>query len=293
MRPPAKSFILDLLSTLRRGTMPVSALVEAGELFGIASNSTRVALVRLLADGHVARDERGRYRLGAGAQPVERRVTRWRESEQQTRRWAGGWLGVHVDGSAAAVSGSPARQERRGRDRALRLVGFRSLTPGLAIRPDNLKRGIDAVRDELRSLGLPGCDLVFELRAMDPATDQRARSLWDVSGLRATYRNLGAELEKSGRQLERFPVEEAMVESFLLGGRALRQLVLDPLLPEAICPGAEREALRTTMRQYDRLGRAAWSQFLKRYDVPHLSTPADTRMTTGLDGLSEVAGLIH
>ena len=50
-----------------------------------------------------------------------------------------------------------------------------------------------------------------------------------------------------------------MVESFLLGGRVIRQLVLDPLLPEPILPVGERDALAGAMRRYDRLGRACWA----------------------------------
>ena len=49
MHSTARSLILDLLSTLRRGTMPVRALVEAGALLGIAENNIRVSLARLYA----------------------------------------------------------------------------------------------------------------------------------------------------------------------------------------------------------------------------------------------------
>ncbi|MEO2236657.1 MAG: hypothetical protein ABGW95_00195, partial [Candidatus Poseidoniia archaeon] len=50
-RPSSKSLILDLLSTLRRGAMPVRALVAAGELFDITPNSLRVSLARLCSTG--------------------------------------------------------------------------------------------------------------------------------------------------------------------------------------------------------------------------------------------------
>ena len=36
-----RSLILDLLSTLSRGSMPVRALVRAGDLFGISENNLR------------------------------------------------------------------------------------------------------------------------------------------------------------------------------------------------------------------------------------------------------------
>jgi hypothetical protein len=39
------------------------------------------------------------------------------------------------------------------------------------------------------------------------------------------------------------------------------------------------------MVRYDRLGRAAWAGLLARFDVPHRSAPADTRMGAGADRL--------
>ncbi len=278
MTPTAKSLILDLLSTLRRGTMPVSALVEAGALFAIAENSVRVALTRLLADEQLERDARGRYRLGAAAQPVGHRATAWRKIETRQRRWDSAWVGAL--GRRPVVA-----SERRRRDRALRLLGFRALTPALSVRPDNLRGGIDALRAELSALGLPPGDLVFELRSLDPVTSARARALWDTDALRAAHRELRVELEDAIRDFDDLPVDRAMVRSFLLGGRAIRQLVLDPLLPDAIAPGDERRQLLETMVRYDRLGRRAWAGLLARFDVPHRSTPADTRMGAGADRL--------
>lgn len=36
------------------------------------------------------------------------------------------------------------------------------------------------------------------------------------------------------------------------------------------------------MRRYGRVGGIAWIEFLEGYDVPHLNTPADTRMSPGM-----------
>jgi len=285
VRPTARSFVLDLLSTLKRGAMPVRALVAAGEGFGIAGNSIRVALARLLAAGRIERDERGRYRLGAGAEPMRRHVVSWRRLAERTRPWAGAWLGV-------VTSGLPARGSRAARrERALRFLGLRSLEPGLAVRPDNLRGGVAAVRAELHALGLEPAAPVFELRSLDPATEARARALWDVRALRAAYRRSLADLERSARRLPRLPEAAARVESFLLGGRVIRELVLDPLLPEPIVPAGEREALLEAMHRFDRLGRACWSAFLDRYDVPHLRTPADTRIADGAERLALAGGV--
>ena len=276
VQPSARSLILDLLSTLRRGTMPVLALVEAGALFGIAENNVRVALTRLTSAATVERDRRGRYRLSPGASPIARRATSWRSLERGLRRWNGGWVGVL---ETAGASGRRAERERR--ERGLRLLGFAALAPGLRVRPDNLSGGVDAIRRELRELGLRAGDPVVGLRSLDPELDARAHKLWDGASLRAAHRAALARIEKSARVLEALPAERAMVESFLIGGGVLRQLILDPRLPDEIVLGDERRALLEAMRDYDRLGRRAWAGFLARFSVPHLRAPLDTRMVAG------------
>jgi phenylacetic acid degradation operon negative regulatory protein len=277
MAPTAKSLILDLLSTLAGGTMPVSALVRAGELFGIAENSLRVALARLVTGGQVERDDRGRYRMGRQAAPIDRRVTSWRHLGDRIRPWADRWVGVHTAGVSARASD---RQVQR-RERALRFLGFGELSAGLSVRPDNLKGGITAIRAELSSLGVEAGVLVFEIDALDAATDARARSLWDVAGLCAGYRQSLADIDASEKHLQMVSEEEGMVESFLLGGRVIRELVLDPLLPEPILPVRERDALVLAMRRYDALGRACWAAFMERHGVLGARTPADTRIAGG------------
>jgi len=277
VNPTARSFVLDLLSTLRRGTMPVGALVAAGALFDLSENNVRVALARLRAAGRVERDERGRYRLGSGAAPVAERVRGWRSPGSATRRWGGGWIGVQ---NAAPP---PRGRARRERERALRLLGFEALAPGLAVRPDNLRIALPALRSQLDALGLEPGALVFALRALDAASDARARTLWDVAALRAGYRRALTELAASEARLAALSEGESMAESFRVGGHALRLLVLDPLLPEEILPGGEREALAEAMRRYDRVGRACWAAFLGRFDVIHRYAPADTRFEDGFE----------
>ena len=70
-----------------------------------------------------------------------------------------------------------------------------------------------------------------------------------------------------------------MVESFAVGGRVLRTIARDPLLPEALVPGADRRALVEAMTRYDRTGREAWRGFLAAHGVVQLRAPVDTRMT--------------
>src|SRR5262249_40943171 len=140
-------------------------------------------------------------------------------------------------------------------------------------RPDNLRGGVDALREQLHALGLEAAALVFAIAQFDAATEARARALWNAASLRRGYRSISAALMRSAAQLERQPLHAAMRESFVLGGGAIRQLAHDPLLPEPIVPAAERAALVETMRAYDRLGRACWRSFMKSHDAPYLQTP--------------------
>lgn len=275
MAPTPKSLILDLLSTLKGGSLPVRALVAAGALFGIQENALRVALARLRAAALVESDEPGWYRLGAGAEPVNRRTASWRTIERTIRPWSGGWIGVL--GSGGGTSRGGARRQAR----ALALLGFRELGPGLAVRPDNLVGGVAAVRAQLVELGLASGAEVLGVSDFARETERRALGLWDVAALRLGYRRTVAELERSERRLPTLPRGEAMAESFLLGGRAIRQLVLDPRLPEPLVPAAERRALLETALRYDRAGRACWASFLREMGVVAGSTPVHRAASEG------------
>ena len=250
--------------------MPVAALVAAGHLFDISENNIRVTLARLRAAGMVEQDERGRYRLEQRAAAVRHQVLAWRSLEQRVRPLEGGWIGVHT----AAVQRSERRAHRHG-ERALRLLGFERFASALHVRPDNLVGGVAGVRQQLDTLGLDLKALVFGLRDLDAANEQRARRLWNTAALRDGYRASRTALRKSERSLATLPAHEALVESFLLGGRVIRQLVLDPLLPQPLVPTSDRAALVEAMCRYDRAGRACWSAFLKA--AVQTSQPAPER----------------
>jgi phenylacetic acid degradation operon negative regulatory protein len=280
--PSPKSAILDLLQSTRGRSMPVRALVEAGRILGLGENGLRVALARLVARGLVERDGPGRYRLAPSAQPISRRVGGWTSADQRTVRWEGGWVGVLTQ---AAGSG---RTRRRGDARALAFLGFARLAPGLWVRPDNLRGGVAELRAALLELGLDRHVPVLGLSELDSATDARARSLWNAETLLAEARQAREALERSAARLERLSPAAAMVETFLVGGRAIRQIALDPCLPEAIAPEHERRALVAAMREYDRAGRASWREFMRAHDAPHRAAPANL---AGLSGEARAAAL--
>ena len=279
MQPTARSLILDLLSTLRRGTMPVRALVEAGNLLGIEENNIRVSLARLYASHRIERDDRGRYRLGPAVAAIRGQLRNWRDLDSRVRDWNGEWLAVHQP----RLGRGPARRRR---ERALGLLGFRELETGFSLRPDNLRGGLTEVRAQLVALA-SGPDArdrtlgrVFIVRDLDASSDLEVRSLWDAAAIAQEARSAIESLHESESRLSSLPNDEAMVETFLVGGRVLRQLIRHPLLPAEILAPEPLSNLLTAMRRYDGLGRDSWAIFLARHDVPHRALPLDSRQST-------------
>ncbi len=251
-----KSLILDLLRVSEHAVQ-VSNLVAVGSLFGFEGNAVRVALTRLVAGGLVESDERGSYRLAPGALPMARLIDRWREGEGRLAPWAGDWLAVlHPRGGG-----------RRGRTdslRALGRLGFREGRARLWVRPNNLRA--DAFED-LRALGLADGAETFVASGFGAATEAEWRKqLWPLAELRRDLRATLRELERSRERLPSIPRDDALVESFLLGGRALRLLATDPLLPDEMLDGSNRRQLTKAMKAYDRAGKRLW--------LHHLTAPA-------------------
>lgn len=279
MHPTARSLILDLLSTLRKGTMPVRALVEAGALLGIEENNIRVSLARLYASRRIERDERGRYRLGPASAAVNAQLRSWRDLDQRIQVWNGEWIAVHQSRLGRGPS-------RRRRERALDLMGFRELEIGFSLRPNNLLGGLSDVRQRLVGLvsGKATRDSslghVFIVRDLDPSTDLAVRSLWDAHAIAEEARVAIESIRLSESRLAGLTNDDAMIETFLVGGRVLRQLVLHPLLPPEILAPEPLTDLLAAMKRFDILGREFWAKFLAHHDVPHRALPLDSRQST-------------
>ncbi len=252
--------------------MPVRAIVTASALFAIEENSVRVALSRLTSAGMVEKTERGGYRLGPQAAGVQERVVSWRCLADRLVPWDQSWIAVH-----SLLLTRASRRAMRARTRALSLNGFKPFRGGWEIRPNNLAGGVNGMRGTLIHLGLDPSAPVFKVSDLDEATANAACALWKADHIRNGYRSTIETLKKSERALAMKSADEAMVETFKLGGAAIRQLVLDPLLPDEIVPACERVALIEALEHYDRLGRECWTALLSAHGVVKHQAPADTR----------------
>lgn len=237
-------------------------LIAAGEVFGFSENQMRVALSRLLADGLLMQPGRGHYALQGAATGIQREVQRWQVLERRLRHWRGDWCAILTDNLAAEGS-----TQLRIQSRALAMRGMQRWRPGLWVRPNNLRGGPPQLAAELLALGLDAIRGHCVIAQGDEDCEASLRGLWDGAQLDATYRQRIQELRAAGARLaeSRFPA--VLVETIELGGRCIRTLLNDPLLPDELASGGRRRELTTLLKEYDRQGRHQWRQFIQQLQV--------------------------
>lgn len=255
MKPNPRHVVLNLLLASDNETLSAREAIGACGLLGIRENSVRVALLRLASSGMIESTGRGSYQLGPNAAGLAGEISTWRDAEKRVKEWKGGWIAVHT-----ASLGRSDRTALRARDRALSLLGLRELDRGLHVRPDNLSGGVASVRERLHKLGLDDNAVVFVAHDFDEEREQRARKLWNGKALNKSYRDTRAKLEAWLERADQLEPEAAARESFLLGDKAIHQLVFDPLLPEPLVDVKERRAFVDAVVRYDRAGHAIWQR---------------------------------
>ncbi len=261
MNVSAKAVVLEVLSageSIDRGTLRVRSLVRAASAFDIAENSVRVAIARLRAEGLLDSPGRGEYRLGPSAQIVNEKIHGWRTVSGRVGDWDHSWLAVFT-----ADLSRTDRPALRRRQRALRYLGFKQLRAGLFVRPNNLKPGLEGIRAELVAFGLEPDTLVFRLEDLEAGREAEARALWDSPHLEKTYVELHDRLQESLGRLEGLSLDDSVREAFLLGRRGIRQVVLDPLLPNPLVDENKRDSMVEVLQDYCDKGLDLWTRFLR------------------------------
>jgi phenylacetic acid degradation operon negative regulatory protein len=140
------------------------------------------------------------------------------------------------------------------------VLGLCELERGLSLRPDNLVGGVEALRERLHGLGLAESAAVFRVTEFDREREQRARTLWDGEALNQHYRETREQLDSWLGRADELELEVAAREGFLLGDRAIRSLVFDPLLPSPLVDVRARRAFVSSVQRFDRAGHRIWQQ---------------------------------
>ena len=203
--------MLSLLLGAHPPELPVSALVDAGEMFGIADATLRVALTRMVANGDLERTD-GSYRLSPRMLERQRRQDAALDpAGTSAPEWNGTWETVVVTSVGRSATD---RAELRAQLTELRLAELRE---GVWLRPANLARALPDWPSAL-----------ITTLVSSPSEDARALAgrLWDLEGWDLTGRQLLEEIAAAGTNAERLAVAAAVV----------RHLRTDPALPAELLP---------------------------------------------------------
>lgn len=237
----ARSIVASTLLGCHPPELPARALVQVGELFGVAEGTIRVALSRMVSAGEIEAVD-GSYRLTGGR--LLGRQARQEEGWHPTRRqWDGTWTTAVV---VAERRRAPDRAELRAAMVALRLAELRE---GVWLRPANLDpQGQPAAR----AVADAQCQW---LTTRPPGDDQGGRrlaaGLWDLAGWARDAQERRREI---GRFLGRLDAGDrtALAPSSLVSAAVLRHFVADPLLPAALLPTRwPGDALRADYDRFD------------------------------------------
>lgn len=243
---PARDLVLAFFHAASDRALDVATLVAATRVLGLTGNATRVALSRLGAEGWVIRDERGRYRLHPERVAAVSPLAPFKAIPSAVIRWKGRWVACLFEPGKRADLPEP-----------LRRLGFRSPSPGLAVRPDNLRGGIARIEARV------GEGRLFTLT---PAglSDATAKwpALWEPERYSRGYAQLREQLRKSRARLSKLSAEAKLAETFRVGQACIARLEQDPLLPDEWIDARARASLVAELVAYDRDARELWMKMI-------------------------------
>lgn len=239
----ARSALLSTLLGTEPPRLPVSRLVRAVELFGIAEGTARTALSRMVSRGEVRRDGDGWYELTGAMLVRHRRQTASREGERV--EWNGRWRQAVVRAEPRGAADRAALRQ------AMRLLRFAELREGVWMRPDNLPA--DRL-PEVWYAPRTQCDWASVYPDDDSA--EVAARLWDLDAWVAESNALRRQMSEVRASVEaREPGR--LAEGFMISATVLRQFQADPLLPPELLPRDwPGSRLRSDYDQFDALVRA-------------------------------------
>ena len=237
----ARSVLASILLGTRPPELSGQRLVRAGELFGLAEGTTRVALSRMVAAGELSAED-GRYRL---AGPLLARQRRQEISRHPAPRdWDGAWAMAVLD-----RPGSRSPGERIELRRALSGARLAEWREGVWVRPDNL-----AEMDHH-----PTCTWLRAQLVETAEAAPLAARLWDLGGWLIRADRMRAQMAATIDPLEAGD-PGALAPCFVTAAAVVRHVHADPLLPAEVLPATWPGAdLRADYDRYE----AAYQSLLR------------------------------
>lgn len=257
----ARQLIFDLFARRPEVAFDFATLRRAGIAFGISEGSLRTALTRLRKEKRIEARERGLYAVVGLPAPLLQRIRGWRQVLSRRRPWSGAWI--------VALTGPESRSDRTVWRRAVRgfsLEGFQQVGSDIFTRPDNLEGHAPGARHRLSEFGVPASVVVGSMSQLEPAVTTAWIDAWPLRKLDAEHARLAERLRQSMAKLADRADDKAAAETLLLGRKAIRAILEDPLLPEEWGSSAGLRDLIAAMSKYDSFGRNVWSSYLAARD---------------------------
>ncbi len=259
----ARRLALSLLNVSGKAQETIAHLVAAGRMFDIEASSMRMAVGRLMKEGLLVSEARGRYGIGPRGEALRVELRAWYDALSRTKPWDGTWLAVHT-----SHLGRTDRKLLRTRTRALKLSGFAEAVPGFWLRPANLVEPLKAFRERLVSLGLDDEALVSHIAEFESDLWFDPAALWPTDEFEPRYRSAIKAMAESTERVPAMSPAESARETLLVGQTVLHYINLDPLLPNEIINQSLLKKMIEDMRTYNKLGLACWQKFYAEVDAP-------------------------
>ncbi|MDO7868122.1 PaaX family transcriptional regulator C-terminal domain-containing protein [Nocardioides jiangxiensis] len=204
----ARSVVLSLLLGAHPARLTTAELTRAGDHFGVASATLRVALSRAVAAGDLVRFDGG-YQLGDRL--ISRQARQDEGVEDAEADWDGSW-----EMAVVVVTGRSGAERAALRDE-LAHARLAELREGVWTRPANLRRPAAYAAD-------PVLETFRATPHEDPA--ELAARLWDLPAWATTGRRI----------LEHLHATTAPADRLAAAAHLVRHLSSDPLLPAELLP---------------------------------------------------------
>ena len=262
-----KNLLLGVMQTGSEQAIPIRMVTEIGLLFGFSSNVMRVNVTRLLSSGTLEQDERGYYRLNPQSSIRSTIVDSWHMGEPRRVPWNESWLMSCLPEKKSITNDKQTIQ-------ALTYLGFKPSEASKWVRPNNLTLSRSDIEERLQMLGITSHAQLYVVSECSELLENRwRRELWPIQEHQKNYQAQIKAIKQSKKALKKMPLNQAVVESFMVGSEVVNTLAIDPLLPEEIMNSKYRTQLTELMKDYDLIGQEIWNRKFQQLELEGIDAP--------------------